>query len=864
MDMATSFTPYSITRSRRHQLVAGVLLLSFVTTLVTGVLLPAVSTAITTVTWEGDDFTAGATSSTRIKDQTVTLSPETEVVEDTEEEFLSGNFQYNSLRMSAIDEAGIEINQGYQYTVMTNPPVDLHIRQSELADNGVLYISSDLSGSSGVIAINTHNNYDPSDDNLVFVYTPTTTPAIVDDDVLYTTLAPSGLLYVGTRSGMSVIDTKNTISANDDVLVHNYTTASTPRLLDNLVNTLSVTEDGLIYANTWYGGVTVIDTQETLTPTDDVVVATYSASTTPAIAQSSAADSFLFNDLLYIGTTGAGVSVIDTKGTATSSDDTFVVTYATGTSPSIIHNAVRRLFVAPSGLLYVSTNRGVSVIDTKLTTDPGDDLFVTNYSTTSSPAIAMTNVYHSHLTTEGLLYMGGTDLFVVDTKNTITASDDTVVEEYSTQSVPGLNDSTVYHSFLTTDEVLYVSTFRSMSVITPDKFYAPGTYVSVPRQIGDVPTTSITIDSTETNDHTVELSYRLGSSSAYWRNDLTTMTSYLNNQYGLGRPFNTATTTDGVLLVSNPASTTLAYFWIDSGYTANHFATSSFVTARVRTTNATANDQVCIFTDGSGQVTCSQTPNEWITLRHIAEKSFKNIGFRLNNTSAFPPSIGLEVDWVSVTTPDSMGRWNGWNNCTSQICLLPNLGTSTYIQYKLDLETDNPNTTPVVRAISYNDDYHTTGTYQSSTHTFRKTNTLDTFSADVSGGASTSVTFEYSTSDGTTWSSIAPGDRFPKDTNADTVIWRATLSTADGRYTPVITRVTITASPVESSATNISERVRSLHDINSLEAEAVLLEHYPEYFENPDAPLAKQKAIIVLLMEILRLVELLKEIKPSE
>jgi len=146
--------------------------------------------------------------------------------------------------------------------------------------------------------------------------------------------------------------------------------------------------------------------------------------------------------------------------------------------------------------------------------------------------------------------------------------------------------------------------------------------------------------------------------------------------------------------------------------------------------------------------------------------------------------------------------------------------------------------------------------------TFTKNQTLETFHVIENTPASTTISFEYSLDRGSTWQSIAPGDTFPRDTRTRSFQYRATLTTSDPTRTPTITSVTLTHTPVpaNNTATRVGQRVAqtneqiaALRSIESPAAREILQEQYPEYFENPDAPLAKQKAALILLQEVIRL-----------
>jgi hypothetical protein len=184
----------------------------------------------------------------------------------------------------------------------------------------------------------------------------------------------------------------------------------------------------------------------------------YTTDTTPAIGSNSVRHSYLAGDLLYVGTDG-GLSVIDTKGTPDPADDTLNITYSTSSTPAIAGNSVYHSHLS-GDLLYVSTSSGLSVIDTKGTPDPSDDTLVITYTTTSTPALANNAVQHSFLSGNYLYistFNGG--LSVIDTRGTFDdSSDDTLGASYFPQSTSILRDDDVSHAFLQGD-LLYVSTW---------------------------------------------------------------------------------------------------------------------------------------------------------------------------------------------------------------------------------------------------------------------------------------------------------------------------------------------------------------------------------------------------------------------
>ena len=316
--------------------------------------------------------------------------------------------------------------------------------------------------------------------NQGYTYQSNSSPALSNYPYASFLDASSSLLYVSTwGGGLSVIDTKGTVSPSDDTLLKSYTTATTPAIANNKVMyTILDASSSLLYVST-NGGLSVIDTKGTKDPADDTLVITYTTTSTPAINDNIVNHSFLdaSSSLLYVSTGEGGVSVIDTKGTKDPTDDTLVRTYTTTSTPAIGSGNVYHSFLdASSSYLYISVyGSGLSVIDTKGTKDPLDDTLVKTYTKASSPAIGSNNVEHSFLdASSSLLYVStwGGGLSVIDTKGTKSAADDTLVRSYTTTSTPGISDDNTYSTYLdATSSLLYVSNYGGLSVVSLNNLY---------------------------------------------------------------------------------------------------------------------------------------------------------------------------------------------------------------------------------------------------------------------------------------------------------------------------------------------------------------------------------------------------------
>jgi len=260
--------------------------------------------------------------------------------------------------------------------------------------------------------------------------------------------------------------------------------------------------------------------------------------------------------------------------------------------------------------------------------------------------------------------------------------------------------------------------------------------------------------------------------------------------------------------------------------------------------------------------------SEWNTISFPADDTFSHILIELYTyfvTGEDLTDVIFEIDYLQVTTPDSMGEWDSWQPCLNDtLCALSDMGTSTWLQYKLDLTTTDQSASPVVHSVTYQGDYLPTGTYTSQTETFNRSQELLTFNANVATSASTSVSFEYSTN-GTTWSPINPGDNFPQNTVASQVTWRATLNTSDPRYTPIINCVSITSATVpKTQATSIPKRVAALEAEGKTKQANELRTKYPDSFNPDGSPRSKEVEIVVILTEISALLEKLIKQRDAE
>ena len=393
--------------------------------------------------------------------------------------------------------------------------------------NNLLYVSH-YNSSYGITVIDTKGTVDPADDTVSTTYGANTSPAIGGNGAYHSWLDSStGLYYVGTNGGLSIINTQGTADPSDDTHVATYTTSGNPAIgYNGVFHSWLDSDNNLIYVSTWGGGLSVVPTvgynpggmycsrplplsttpsefiswDETASAGQDVTLQTRAGNGDVFWADEfddgntgnvSFTSSFFSNVsesggiITFTGPGNSGVGISIDTGMAADYFPAGSIIKArarlsyTNLYPEIGSNSVFHSWLDsgdPSNkLIYVSTRGGgLSVINTKDTeNNPSDDDLVITYTTSTAPALGNNNVNHSWLdSTNNLLYVSsswdnGGGLTVINTQGTTDPSDDTLLTRYTTSSSPAIGDDNVIHSWLdSSNNLLYVSTFGGgLSVI---------------------------------------------------------------------------------------------------------------------------------------------------------------------------------------------------------------------------------------------------------------------------------------------------------------------------------------------------------------------------------------------------------------
>lgn len=879
--MNYQFSPANIQLKRKREKIALFLVLALAPLIIYNLTLHAIATD--TLVWDEDTFANGINSNTASGEE-VTLYAD-EVMDDERQEFASGSFASDGTRMSALSENyRLSLNQGYAFNDYPYKYRDAAYNHDFHVEGDYIFISNRYSG---VYVFDTNGTWnDGTDDTLVAYYGTSSNPGTTSYNNLDVSLN-GDILYVGGH-GQEVIDTNGTFDdMSDDVHLGRYSTNGD--VVVPGIDFLDMIIDGnLIYASIWMRGLQVIDTKGTDTLADDTVEQLYSTASTPAIGSNIVNEVLKEGDILYVATHGGGVQAIDTKGTATSTDDTLMVSYSIASTPALQGSYIKDILVYDDILFVAEQDGYVELIDMKGTATSSDDELIGTYNESSiaDSANSGREIFNgvTAITLDGnILYLAGYNGgLAIDTKGTFRdISDDEVIRKYVQYISPAITSSGSSDIKLEVinGQLLYllndsVGVFDTGS----NAYQSTGIYISSPQLISSTPSTTLSVEAALDTGENVSLSYRVNiGADAVWFDDFATTSSYVGDTYGWGAEFQTVSVTDGILRLSNPDADWGGLANFDTGYPDDYFPVGSIVTARVRVNSTEENRSFedWLFLDGweKGSTYYSNTSIEnleWQNISLVADTAFSNVGFEpwFSDNEGWNPGDYWEIDWIKITTPDSFGQWDSWTTCDSyELCILDDMSSSTWMQYKLDLSTTNTASSPLVSSVTYRGDYASTGVYVSETETFDRGHKLGTFNVTDSTSASTSIAYEYSTDGGTTWQSVTPGTDLSIN-NPDPVrsfTWRATLTTTDPLYTPSISEVTMEVTKVGgTTSTSLQAQVERLEAEGKYDAVAALKEKYPHFFDGTASDNEIRKEMINLLGEAVSKLEQLIEMREGE
>ena len=488
--------------------------------------------------------------------------------------------------------------------------------------------------------------------------------------------------------------------------------------------------------------------------------------------------------------------------------------YNTETNPAIGDNDVYHSFLdSAHNLLYVSTYVGLSVINTQGTIDPADDTLVKTYTTATTPAIGHNYVYHSFLdSAHNLLYIStsGGGLSVINTQGTIDPADDTLVKTYTTATTPAIGSNYVYHSFLDSAyNLLYISTSGGgLSVINLNQYNSFGTRISQPLEVSDTPTGVISFSPTLPEGSTVSMQTRTGDAEAVWIDNFNDGdASNVSDYYDYGYLFNSVFESNDILTMADPAENWGTYMYLNTGEEEDFFPAGSRITAKMRYIGENAtNVQIALGSDDreSFSMNFNLPVNEWVypAFTSMTPFSIVEIDNYWDDGTWNSSTDKIEIDWVKIEFPDEY--WDDWTSeCTNQYgCEVADTTDKTYLQYKLNLSTEDTSVTPVVNSITLASGYADSGVYTSDVIDATRTADWQDLDIDSTMPTNTSITYQTrsgrtATPDGT-WSGWADvTDNNINSPDARYLQLKATLATTDETVTPVISSITVNYDTVD-------------------------------------------------------------------
>ncbi len=304
------------------------------------------------------------------------------------QDFLGGSATFDSfspVRFSSENggQMSLEYDNVYAYAVdFLKLPSYPH--EAKLIGNNLYVLSW-----KGVSIIDTKGTITPSDDELIANYNGTffnNTIGLRDLKVDET----NNLLYIAgsttvpsTSNSIFVIDTMGTATQADDALIHIYNSTSSPSILNTYLSQIQVdTSNGLIYFGSYYNSsFYVIDMQGTPKNFADDTISSYSIASVETVYFD--AD----EDALIIGTNGQGVFIIDRNGTPHDVNDDLVNRYYSGSTPNFLSSDPDSLFyLSNDRIYYYDWNREYyEALDTNGTlTDMSDDIIYNSKNTLNS------------------------------------------------------------------------------------------------------------------------------------------------------------------------------------------------------------------------------------------------------------------------------------------------------------------------------------------------------------------------------------------------------------------------------------------------------------------------------------------------
>ena len=616
--------------------------------------------------------------------------------------FISGQSENNLLEAKVSNNGSIVLGTHQTYTDATTPAIGSGVVRGSVMDeaNGLLYVG--MFSGDGIYVIDTQGTSDASDDTLLRVYNAGSTPAIGTGGITGMDFdSTTGFLWVSVYDdGLYVIDTGNNKIAGDDTIHFLYSTGSTPALSDNRPYGFHRGSDGLLVVAGYQVGVTLINTQNTVSAADDVQVAVYSQATAPVtISHQRSLDVHydVTGSAVYVANFG-GLDVIDLAGTPfTPGDDTLAGTYNTSSSPSISWDAAYRLGFDDARGLLIATGSDVVVIDTNSTATMADDTSYVRYTATELGQFGWggSGVFYDASTTT--IYWGAGGVTSINMNGTATKADDviTVVGEHDMLQ-PGVQQLPYYSSSL---DMIFAPTWSGMMLLN-SRNTLTGSYLTAPYYgKGILDNLRVAFSTTEPSGTSIGFEGR--SAKMSFEDDFGDgITANVTDLYGWGSEFPSITESDGTITFTGiPGGGTWAASWVDTGAPAETYPAGTSVEIRLRT-NTDAVDfyvEICIDGYDGDSVWTEDTDGEWKILSMTTQDSFNSLCVYPYWTSGWLATDYIEIDYIRVTQPSD---WSAWVPLSQYGDISGAFDTTDdYVQIKADLTSDTAGKTPSVDKI---------------------------------------------------------------------------------------------------------------------------------------------------------------------
>lgn len=628
-----------------------------------------------------------------------------------------------------------------------------------------------------------------SDDTLLGIYDSTLFPELgtiknpreliydPSDKLLYVTAI--GMWSNGspnTFSGVVVINTQSTMSISDDVVVGKMDATLFPAHINWNVTSVNVSSDldcvfigvNYIYGHASYRqltGVYVINRNGTVSLADDTIEQVYNEYS-PIVVNGVSFNQVQYDHetgFLFIGSTSAGaLSVIDTKKTVATTDDTLAFKYTSATTPAIFDHGVGSFhYDSSSGYIFINTNQSYSInarviaVDTKKTASIADDVQTSQFKvhgtllTINSP---WQNVRYSPV--DKKLYSNNSSGLHIFSLNDLANPNDDSAEHFIEAA------SWNRDAFSINEDFVFISSFVGLHAFDVGVVNnSISSFTTEPMDILTNPMVPrlLAIDGTVADLSRVRVQYQLGGADSYWIDNFDdNLTANITDKYSWGLMPTTVTESAGTLKVSGHPSN-WPYFWVETGKPADHFPKNSVVKARYKA-NTSANGLVLWMYDDEDwytDVTDVMLPNQWKVLQYTVDRGISDVGFDYDSRPAngwVYATDTLELDWLSVDGGPSL--WDAWQDLDldNGMFSIGSINTTgkKWIKFKISvLESQGAEQ---VNGFSVSEGYFSTG---SSIYSVSKLAVVNAVQVDANLPAGTSYTLEVSSDGGGSWTSVS-------------------------------------------------------------------------------------------------------------